>query len=161
MYPNLIRIDREQIIFRTQKQSQVRLHPSCTLYDLNPQSTGRLAKKQMIGMLPTDWLVFEEMLMTGMIASARTVTVVTPLTVLLMAGPTRLPLHAISTSVTDNGEDYVHGSSNHLNVFMMFKMKIKCMLNNEILKCLRKFKEHVKYIPMTFMIIFIRIRNTI
>ena len=105
MYPNLIRVDREQLALRTQKQSQVRLHPSCSLYDVEGTKTGRLDKKEVIRSLPTDWLVFEEMVLMGVIASAKTVTVVTPLTVLLMAGPTRLPLHAISTSVTDNGSD--------------------------------------------------------
>lgn len=116
MYPNLIRVDREQSIFRTQKQGKIRLHASCSLYDISTPSSkcdgnnpipsmNRLAKKDVVKALPTDWLVFEEMIMTGCVASARTVTAVSAATVLLMAGPTRLPLHAISTAVTDNGSD--------------------------------------------------------
>ena len=117
MYPNLIRVDREQLTLRTQKQSQVRMHPSCSLYDIKSAGAAgnsndalgvgfsRLSKKEVIKALPTDWLVFEEMILTGSMASARTVTALSPITVLLMAGPTRLPLHAISTAVTDNGSD--------------------------------------------------------
>uniref|UniRef100_A0A6A7FSI6 RNA helicase n=1 Tax=Hirondellea gigas TaxID=1518452 RepID=A0A6A7FSI6_9CRUS len=113
VYPNLIRTDREQHTLRTHKKSEVRLHPSCSLYDLTPAdsaannlpSMSRLTKKSLVKALPTDWLVYGEMILTGAVASARTVTVVSPITVLLMAGPTRLPLQAISTAVTDNGSD--------------------------------------------------------
>lgn len=73
IYPNLIRVDREQLTLRTQRQSQVRLHMSCCLYDMEPKrgqaanmpSISRLAKKEVVRDLPSDWLVFEEMIMNG------------------------------------------------------------------------------------------------
>ncbi|XP_076053319.1 3'-5' RNA helicase YTHDC2-like isoform X3 [Oratosquilla oratoria] len=98
MYPNLIRVDRDQQVLRTQKESKVRLHPSSALLDATGRSSCPTGKqhKTLVNNLPSDWLVYDEMVRIGIVAHVRTVTLVTPLSVLLFAGPMRLPLDALS-----------------------------------------------------------------
>ncbi|KAK8754608.1 hypothetical protein OTU49_016863, partial [Cherax quadricarinatus] len=98
MYPNLIRVDRDQCQLRTQKESKVRLHPTSSLLDTagNNHNSLSAAHRSLISSLPSDWLVYDEMVRIGVVAHVRTVTLVSPLTVLLLAGPMRLSLDAFS-----------------------------------------------------------------
>ncbi|XP_071513449.1 3'-5' RNA helicase YTHDC2-like isoform X3 [Panulirus ornatus] len=107
MYPNLIRVDREQCQLRTQKESKVRLHPTSSLLDTAGNNHGSLsaAHRALVGSLPSDWLVYDEMVRIGVVAHVRTVTLVSPLTVLLLAGPMRLPLDALSEPSSRNSGD--------------------------------------------------------
>ncbi|XP_043241748.1 3'-5' RNA helicase YTHDC2-like isoform X2 [Amphibalanus amphitrite] len=97
-YPNLIRVDREQVQLRTQRESRVRLHPSSTLADApkSARTTAAQAHRSAIESLPADWLMFEELSRSGRVAHVRCCTLVSPITVALMAGPARLPLDAVS-----------------------------------------------------------------
>ncbi|XP_042863704.1 3'-5' RNA helicase YTHDC2-like [Penaeus japonicus] len=98
MYPNLIRVDREQCQLRTQKESKVRLHPTSSLLDMAGNNSEPLsaAHRALVSALSSDWLVYDEMVRIGVVAHVKTVTLVSPLTVLLLAGPMRLPLDALS-----------------------------------------------------------------
>ncbi|KAK3882695.1 hypothetical protein Pcinc_012942 [Petrolisthes cinctipes] len=106
MYPNLIRVDREQCQLRTQKESKVRLHPTSSLLDAaGSHPSLAAAHRALATALPSDWLVYDEMVRIGVVAHVRTVTLVSPLTVLLLAGPMRLPLDALSEPSTRSGGD--------------------------------------------------------
>uniref|UniRef100_A0A0N7ZAQ8 RNA helicase n=1 Tax=Scylla olivacea TaxID=85551 RepID=A0A0N7ZAQ8_SCYOL len=111
MYPNLIRVDRDQCQLRTQKESKVRLHPNSALLDVGGSVNSSLgtsfnsAHRSLVASLPSDWLVYDEMVRIGVVAHVRTVTLVSPLTVLLMAGPMRLPLDALSEPSSRNSGD--------------------------------------------------------
>ena len=54
------------------------------------------AHNSSVESLPCDWLIYEEMTRSARIAHVRTVTLVSPITVALFAGPARLPLDAVS-----------------------------------------------------------------
>eukprot|EP00092_Neocalanus_flemingeri_P000813 GFUD01000866.1.p1 GENE.GFUD01000866.1~~GFUD01000866.1.p1 ORF type:complete len:1316 (+),score=569.14 GFUD01000866.1:71-3949(+) len=76
LYPNLVRVDREGGVMRTQKESKVRIQP------------GSVVGKAMN--LRTDWLVYEEMTRVGRTAYVRGVTPVCPAAVALFGGPSKL-----------------------------------------------------------------------
>ncbi|KAK7066156.1 3'-5' RNA helicase ythdc2, partial [Halocaridina rubra] len=80
------------------KESKVRLHPTSSLLDTVGGNSGPIsaAHKALVSALASDWLVYDEMVRIGVVAHVRTVTLVSPLTVLLLAGPMRLPWDALS-----------------------------------------------------------------
>ncbi len=52
--------------------------------------------KSSVGQIPTDWFVFDEMTRAGHLAMIRSVTAVSPVAVLIFAGPNRLPIEVVS-----------------------------------------------------------------
>ena len=52
--------------------------------------------KSSVGRIPTDWFIFDEMTRAGHLAMIRGVTAVSPVTVLIFAGPNRLPIETVS-----------------------------------------------------------------
>ncbi|RXG71364.1 putative ATP-dependent RNA helicase YTHDC2 [Armadillidium vulgare] len=110
IYPNLIRVDRDQKQLRTEKESKVRLHSSSVLLEFEDGDGTKIDKYKnlnqahriLVSSLPTDWLLFDEMIRIGTAAHVKTVTLLSPITVLLMAGPMRLPLDALSEPSSRN-----------------------------------------------------------
>ncbi|XP_069677317.1 3'-5' RNA helicase YTHDC2-like isoform X2 [Periplaneta americana] len=98
MYPNLIRVDREHMQLRTQKEFRVMFHPSSTLRECpkSPRTSVAASHSATVEALPSDWLVYEEMSRSGRLCHVRCCTLVTPITVALFAGPARMPLDAVS-----------------------------------------------------------------
>ena len=80
------------------RESRVRLHPSSTLADApkSARTTAAQAHRSAVEALPADWLMFEELSRSGRVAHVRCCTLVSPITVALMAGPARLSLDAVS-----------------------------------------------------------------
>ena len=76
----------------------MRLHPSSTLADApkSARTTAAQAHRAAVEALPADWLMFEELSRSGRVAHVRCCTLVSPITVALLAGPARLPLDAVS-----------------------------------------------------------------
>ncbi|KAM5193048.1 3'-5' RNA helicase YTHDC2 [Mantella aurantiaca] len=99
MYPNLIHVDRENMVLTGPKEKRVRLHPASVLsqpqYKKIPPENGQAAAIQA---LPTDWLIYDEMTRAHRIANIRCCTVVTPVTVAIFSGPSRLPSNALQES---------------------------------------------------------------
>ncbi|XP_077318393.1 3'-5' RNA helicase YTHDC2 isoform X2 [Lithobates pipiens] len=99
MYPNLIHVDRENMMLTGPKEKRVRLHPTSVLsqpqYKKIPPENGQAAAVQV---LPTDWLIYDEMTRAHRIANIRCCTVVTPVTVAIFSGPARLPSNALQES---------------------------------------------------------------
>ncbi|XP_013779316.1 probable ATP-dependent RNA helicase YTHDC2 isoform X2 [Limulus polyphemus] len=112
MYPNLIRVDRERQQLITQQESKVRFHPSSVMNRLPKSSRETIgnAHKNTVSSLPSDWLVYEEMTRTGHLAYARCVTLVSPITVALFAGPARLPLDAVHEPEQGRFDGYMEES---------------------------------------------------
>ncbi|XP_076294803.1 3'-5' RNA helicase YTHDC2 [Lasioglossum baleicum] len=96
LYPNLIRVDREHMQLRTQKEVKVFLHPSSTLRDC-PKSKMVSSQRHSpyVESLPCEWLLYEEMSRTGRFCHVKMVTMVNPLTVALFCGPARLSVDVI------------------------------------------------------------------
>ncbi|XP_073480730.1 3'-5' RNA helicase YTHDC2 isoform X1 [Aquarana catesbeiana] len=96
MYPNLIHVDRENMMLAGPKEKRVRLHPTSVLsqpqYKKILPENGQAAAVQV---LPTDWLIYDEMTRAHRIANIRCCTVVTPVTVAIFSGPARLPSNAL------------------------------------------------------------------
>ncbi|KAG8456301.1 hypothetical protein GDO86_002185 [Hymenochirus boettgeri] len=96
MYPNFIHLDRENMMLAGPKEKRVRFHPTSVLsqpqYKKIPSANGHAEAVQA---LPTDWIIYDEMTRAHRIANIRCCTVVTPVTVLLFAGPARLPSNAL------------------------------------------------------------------
>ena len=76
LYPNIIRLDREAGLLRTQREAKVRLAPGSVLKNNN----------NSLASLNTDWMVFEEMSRVGRTAFVRGVTPLSPLAVSLFGG---------------------------------------------------------------------------
>ncbi|CAB3374299.1 Hypothetical predicted protein [Cloeon dipterum] len=83
LYPNLARVDRDHQQLRTRTEAKVRFHPSTVLRDGGDY-------KNTLTELPSDWILYEEMGRMGRMCHIRTCTVVSPVTVFLMAGPSRM-----------------------------------------------------------------------
>ncbi|XP_019466113.1 3'-5' RNA helicase YTHDC2 isoform X2 [Meleagris gallopavo] len=96
MYPNLMHVDRKNLVLTGPKEKKVRFHPTSVLsqpqYKKIPPSNGQAAAVQA---LPTDWLIYDEMTRAHRIANIRCCSVVTPVTVALFSGPARLPRNAL------------------------------------------------------------------
>lgn len=65
---------------------------------------------RIVSSLPSDWLIYEEMTRCGRFASARTCTLVTPITVAIFGGPARLSLDALHEPDVENVEGYAEDS---------------------------------------------------
>lgn len=94
-YPNLARVDREHNTLRTQKEFKVLFHPSSTLHETGKNARTSSSYAAAVAALPSDWLLYEEMNRVGRVCRIQTCTVVSPLTVAIFAGPSRLPLDAV------------------------------------------------------------------
>ncbi|XP_053330262.1 3'-5' RNA helicase YTHDC2 [Spea bombifrons] len=96
MYPNLIHVDRENIVLTGPKEKRVRFHPTSVLsqpqYKKIPPANGQAAAVQA---LPTDWLIYDEMTRAHRIANIRCCSVVSSVTAVIFAGPARLPSSAL------------------------------------------------------------------
>uniref|UniRef100_A0A8C3L563 RNA helicase n=1 Tax=Chrysolophus pictus TaxID=9089 RepID=A0A8C3L563_CHRPC len=104
MYPNLVHVDRENLVLTGPKEKKVRFHPTSVLsqaqYKKIPPSNGQAAAVQA---LPTDWLIYDEMTRAHRIANIRCCSVVTPVTVALFSGPARLPRNALREPLSFRG----------------------------------------------------------
>ncbi|XP_018417993.1 PREDICTED: probable ATP-dependent RNA helicase YTHDC2 [Nanorana parkeri] len=113
MYPNLIHVDREKMMFTGPKEKRVRLHPNSVLsqpqYKKIPPENGQAAAIQT---LPTDWLIYDEMTRAHRIANIRCCTAVTPVTVAIFSGPARLPSNALQESTYHGKTFSVNGVPN-------------------------------------------------
>ncbi|XP_052556920.1 3'-5' RNA helicase YTHDC2 isoform X2 [Tympanuchus pallidicinctus] len=104
MYPNLVHVDRENLVLTGPEEKKVRFHPTSVLsqaqYKKIPPSNGQAAAVQA---LPTDWLIYDEMTRARRIANIRCCSVVTPVTVALFSGPARLPHNALEEPLSFRG----------------------------------------------------------
>ncbi|BES97417.1 HA2 [Nesidiocoris tenuis] len=89
LYPNLARVDREHGVLRTVKEHKVKVHMTSVLAE-----GGR--KKACVENLPSDWIMYEELTKIGRNPYIRTATVVSPITVAVFAGPSKIPYDALS-----------------------------------------------------------------
>nr|XP_033784978.1 3'-5' RNA helicase YTHDC2 isoform X1 [Geotrypetes seraphini] len=96
IYPNLVHVDRENVVLTGPKEKKVRFHPTSVLsqpqYKKIPPANGQAAAIQA---LPTDWLMYDEMTRAHRIANIRCCSVVTPVSVVIFSGPARLPSNAL------------------------------------------------------------------
>ena len=92
--PALIDIYTESILIMplsaNRKETRVRFHTSSVLSPA-PNQLGSDTHALAIGKLPTEWLVFEEMMRAHRMAHIRCCTAVSSVTVSIFAGPAKLP----------------------------------------------------------------------
>ncbi|XP_054265562.1 3'-5' RNA helicase YTHDC2-like isoform X2 [Macrosteles quadrilineatus] len=100
LYPNLARVDRDHNVLRTQKEHKVVVEPWSTLREPCKSARTSVADTHtaIVCGLPTDWLIYEDLCKVGRLSMVQTATVVTPVTVAIFAGPTRLPPDAVEDS---------------------------------------------------------------
>ncbi|KAG7197988.1 hypothetical protein KM043_016214 [Ampulex compressa] len=131
LYPNLIRVDREHMQLRTQKEVKVFFHSSSTLKDFpkSPRMTSAETHESNVKSLPCDWLLYEEMSRTGRFCHVKVVTLVNALTVALFSGPARLPMdviyeaESVPESESDSEVDESHeGTIFKLDDWVVFKL---------------------------------------
>ncbi|KAL2293879.1 hypothetical protein Nmel_007577 [Mimus melanotis] len=112
MYPNLVHVDRQSLVLTAPKEKKVRFHPTSVLsqpqYKKIPPVNGQTAAVQA---LPTDWLIYDEMMRAHRIANIRCCSVVTPITVALFCGPARLSSNALQASSSCQGDRISSDSS--------------------------------------------------
>ncbi|KAM6230632.1 3'-5' RNA helicase YTHDC2 [Porphyrio hochstetteri] len=96
MYPNLVHVDKENLVLTGPKEKKIRFHRTSVLSQPQckkiPPANEHAAAVQA---LPTDWLIYDEMTRARRIANIRCCSVVTPVTVILFCGPARLPSNAL------------------------------------------------------------------
>ncbi|XP_041567027.1 3'-5' RNA helicase YTHDC2 isoform X3 [Taeniopygia guttata] len=112
MYPNLVHVDRESLVLTAPKEKKVRFHPTSVLSQ--PQYKKILPVNDQtaaVQALPTDWLIYDEMMRAHRIANIRCCSVVTPITVALFCGPARLPSSALQASSSCQGDRVPSDSS--------------------------------------------------
>lgn len=78
------------VLFFFRKESTLRVHPDCSFFVAKGRNSSN-ATKSSIDSIPTDWFIFDEMNRLGRVALIRGVTAISPMTVLLFAGPSRSP----------------------------------------------------------------------
>ncbi|KAG2466971.1 YTDC2 helicase, partial [Polypterus senegalus] len=100
IYPNLIHVDKENFKLVGAKEKKVRIHPTSVLSQPNfkkiPPENGQATAIQS---LPTDWLIYDEMIRSHRIASIRCCSVVTPFTVAIFGGTAKLPSTALQEPI--------------------------------------------------------------
>ncbi|KZC13983.1 putative ATP-dependent RNA helicase YTHDC2 [Dufourea novaeangliae] len=123
LYPNLMRVDREHMQLRTQKEVKVCFHPSSTLrdYPKSPRTTSAQTHAANVETLPSDWLLYEEISRTGRFCHVKMVTLVNSLTVALFCGPARLSVDVIyeTESVPESESDSEVDESNEGTIFKL------------------------------------------
>ncbi|XP_023389396.1 probable ATP-dependent RNA helicase YTHDC2 [Pteropus vampyrus] len=112
MYPNLVHVDRENVLLTGPKEKKVRFHPTSVLsqpqYKKIPPANGQAAAIQA---LPTDWLIYDEMTRAHRIANIRCCSAVTPVTVLVFCGPARLASNALQEPTSFRADGIPNDSS--------------------------------------------------
>ncbi|KAM9167671.1 3'-5' RNA helicase YTHDC2 isoform 2-T2 [Mergus octosetaceus] len=105
MYPNLVHVDRGNLVLMGPREKKVRFHPTSVLnqtqYKKIPPANGQAAA---VRALPTDWLIYDEMTRAHRIANIRCCSVVTSVTVALFCGPARLPRNALQEPSSLRGD---------------------------------------------------------
>ncbi|XP_071743845.1 3'-5' RNA helicase YTHDC2 isoform X2 [Lepeophtheirus salmonis] len=99
-YPNLARYDKKALRLKTAKEKKVNIHPSCVLSQSVKLklSTSSEVTKSAMSSLSTEWLMFDDMDHLCHVPMVKCVTPISPITVLLFAGPNRLSSENISDS---------------------------------------------------------------
>nr|CAD7194903.1 unnamed protein product [Timema douglasi] len=97
-----IRGARKVEAMEMKKEFRVNFHPSSVLRECpkSPRTSVASAHNASVENLPSDWLLYEEMSRTGRFCHARCCTLVSPITVAVFAGPTRLPIDAVNAAET-------------------------------------------------------------
>ncbi|KAL1110287.1 hypothetical protein AAG570_008364 [Ranatra chinensis] len=128
LYPNLARVDRDHNVIRTTKEHKVGMHANSVLQDGKHEDAS-----SVISRLPTDWVIYEELARVGRLVQLRTATVVSPLTVALFAGPSKIPFDAVSdthrSQDSDSNEEEVAPDLNatlKLDDWIIFRMDSEC-----------------------------------
>nr|XP_018900737.1 PREDICTED: probable ATP-dependent RNA helicase YTHDC2 [Bemisia tabaci]XP_018900738.1 PREDICTED: probable ATP-dependent RNA helicase YTHDC2 [Bemisia tabaci] len=100
LYPNIIKVDRLLKTLRTENEPKVAFHSSSCLRGYVKMSDD--TPSVSISSLPTDCMVFEEMSRVGKSALVSSVTLVTPITIALFAGPQRVTAAAFDNDEVPN-----------------------------------------------------------
>lgn len=101
LYPSIARIDRDDSTLRTSKEVKLSFHPRSSLYT----SRGKSGFIDSLKNIPSDWVVYEEIVKMGRSCFIRCNTIVTALTVALFGGPLRLSPTALKTNLPDLSDD--------------------------------------------------------
>ncbi|XP_034565378.1 3'-5' RNA helicase YTHDC2 isoform X2 [Notolabrus celidotus] len=111
MYPNLVHMNQETSLLSSNREKKVIFHPTSIL---SPAHNKEPDAVRSPGTLPTDWLIYNEMSRGHRVASVRCCSVVTPVTVAVFGGCSRLPDSALQEPAgrtdTDNPLDDVSDS---------------------------------------------------
>uniref|UniRef100_A0A8C6WK60 RNA helicase n=1 Tax=Neogobius melanostomus TaxID=47308 RepID=A0A8C6WK60_9GOBI len=97
MYPNLVHINKEISVMSSNKEKKVNFHPTSVLSQTQfKESTSTKAAQA----LPTDWLIYDEMSRGNRMASVRSCSVVTPVTIAVFGGCAKLPCSTLHEPAT-------------------------------------------------------------
>uniref|UniRef100_UPI0037E88EAD 3'-5' RNA helicase YTHDC2 isoform X2 n=1 Tax=Semicossyphus pulcher TaxID=241346 RepID=UPI0037E88EAD len=102
MYPNLVHVNQETSLLSSNREKKLHFHPTSILSPAqNKESdSGRSSRT-----LPTDWLIYDEMSRSHRMASVRCCSVVTPITVAIFGGCSRLPDSPLQEPAADKDTD--------------------------------------------------------
>ncbi|XP_074546808.1 3'-5' RNA helicase YTHDC2 [Halichoeres trimaculatus] len=92
MFPNLVHMCQETSLLSSNREKKVIFHPTSILSPAHNKEPGAVQPSKN---LPTEWLIYDEMTRGHRVASVRCCSVVTPITVAIFGGCSRLPDSAL------------------------------------------------------------------
>ncbi len=107
------------------KEDRVRFHQSSVLAPAN--MVGSNTHANAVRIVPTDWMIFEEMTRAHRLAHVKCCTAVSPMTLAIFAGPAKLSLDAIKEA-----ESGVHGKDSTIEVGYPLPPSILSTVSNQI-----------------------------
>ncbi|XP_076020460.1 3'-5' RNA helicase YTHDC2 [Genypterus blacodes] len=133
MYPNLIHVNQETLLFSTGREKKLHFHPT-SLFSLFQSKGDARGKGQSASapVLPTDWLIYDEMTRGHRFASARCCSLVTPITVALFGGGSKLPRSALDEPAVLENSHPNDGSDSDSITEELSQMKIDDWLSFQL-----------------------------
>ncbi|KAL6097397.1 ythdc2 [Pungitius sinensis] len=117
MYPNLVHINRETSMLSSNREKKVHFHPTSIL------SQSQL-KEKSAQVLPTDWLIYDEMSRGHRMASVRCCSVLTAITVAIFGGCAKLPSSALQEPAAQKTTDGQSGDLSDSDTEDLAEMRI-------------------------------------
>uniref|UniRef100_A0AAQ4QP43 RNA helicase n=1 Tax=Gasterosteus aculeatus aculeatus TaxID=481459 RepID=A0AAQ4QP43_GASAC len=117
MYPNLVHINRETSMISSNREKKVHFHPTSIL----SQSQ---FKEKSAQVLPTDWLIYDEMSRGHRMASVRCCSVLTAITVAIFGGCAKLPSSALQEPAAQKTTDSPSGDLSDSDSEELAEMRI-------------------------------------
>jgi HrpA-like RNA helicase len=97
-FPNVLRVDPQRGLLMSRNSSRISFHPSSVLGAF----TGRGKKK--MPEFPSEWFIYDELCRSGARSLARCCTIISPVTMALLAGPMRLPTDAWQSASNEGAQ---------------------------------------------------------
>lgn len=121
-FPNVLRQEPLSGVMMSRKDPRVAFHPSSVLSSSEP------GPRKKIQLFPSEWFIYDELCRSGRRSLARCCTIISSVTLSLMAGPLRLPADAVTSnegtqSASESETDDLGPISFKIDDWITFRLK--------------------------------------